>query len=31
MDYFSFEGCSFNVQKCKESTGRVSEDKLAKS
>ena len=24
MDYFSFEGCSFAIQKCKETTGRVS-------
>lgn len=24
MDYFSYEGSSFTIQKCKESTGRVS-------
>ena len=23
MDYFSYDGCSFNVLKCKETTGRV--------
>lgn len=23
MDFFSFEGCSFSMQKCKEATGRV--------
>ena len=27
MDYFSYEGSSFTIQKCKESTGRVSSSK----
>jgi len=29
MDYFSFEGSSFTIQKCKESTGRVSSDRVS--